>query len=178
MENATQQPLVRRRTLIIAAQIVGFAVFLGFAFWALRSNLGAAADALGEASYGDFAIGCGFVATYYLVFVLGWMKILGDWEIRIGYGTALRSEMVSMLAKYVPGGVWTPAARMVAMRREGVDDSATVGAAMFVEASLSAISGVLVFVLSLGSEHGADVPPAREPRPRRPRRGRGAPRRR
>ena len=148
----------RHRRLIVGAQIVAVLVFLAFAGWAVKGNFGDAKDGLERANLFEFLVGCLFVGAYYLVFVLGWMKILGDWGIRIGYGTALRSEMVSMLAKYVPGGVWTPAARMVAMRREGVDDSATVGAAMFVEASLSAISGVLVFVLSLGSEHGADVP--------------------
>jgi uncharacterized membrane protein YbhN (UPF0104 family) len=158
VENATRQPLVRRRTLIVAAQVVGFALFLAFALWALRSNLGAAADALGEASYGDFAIGCGFVATYYLVFVLGWRRLLADWGIRITYTTSLRSEMASMLAKYIPGGIWTPAARIVALRRAGVTDTALVGAAMFVEASLSAISGVLVFVVGLRWVHGVDAP--------------------
>ena len=30
---------------------------------------------------------------------------------------ALRAEMVSMLAKYVPGGVWTPAARVAALAK-------------------------------------------------------------
>ena len=37
------------------------------------------------------------------------------------YRAALQAEMVSMLAKYVPGGVWTPAARVVA-RSERRDD--------------------------------------------------------
>jgi uncharacterized membrane protein YbhN (UPF0104 family) len=149
----------RHRRLIIGGQAVGLLVFLGFAAWAAKGNVGDARDGLAKANVSEFVLGCVFVGAYYLVFVLGWMKILGDWEIRIGYGTALRSEMVSMLAKYVPGGVWTPAARIVALRREGVAvDPPTVGAAMFVEASLSAVSGVLVFVLSLGSEHGADVP--------------------
>ena len=63
-----------------------------------------------------------------------------------------------MLAKYIPGGIWTPAARIVSLRRAGVTDTALVGAAMFVEASLSAVSGVLVFVVGLRWVHGVDAP--------------------
>ena len=98
------------------------------------------------------------VAAYYLVFVFGWMRILAALEVRIDYETALRSEMVSMLAKYVPGGVWTPAARVVALRRAGVHDAALVTAAMLVEAGLSAVAGVIVFVVSLSWVHGVDAP--------------------
>jgi uncharacterized membrane protein YbhN (UPF0104 family) len=58
--------------------------------------------------------------------------------------------MVSMLAKYLPGALWTPAARTVALRRyAGVTDTATVLASILVEAGLSAISGVIVFIVSL-----------------------------
>ena len=66
---------------------------------------------------------CVALAVYYLVFVFGWMRILADWDIHISYPAALRAEMVSMLAKYVPGGVWTPAARVVAARRAGITDA-------------------------------------------------------
>jgi uncharacterized membrane protein YbhN (UPF0104 family) len=67
--------------------------------------------------------------------------------------------MVSMLAKYLPGGVWTPAARAVALRRSaGVTDTPTVLASILVEAGLSAISGVIVFVVSLAWVRGVDAP--------------------
>jgi glycosyltransferase 2 family protein len=103
-------------------------------------------------------LACAAVAAYYLVFVLGWMKILADWDVRISYPTALNSEIVSMLAKYVPGGVWTPAARVVAMRRAGVNDAALVTAAMLVEAGVSAVAGVLVFAISLVWVRGVSGP--------------------
>ena len=32
------------------------------------------------------------LAAYYLVFVLGWMRILADWDIHISYPAALRAE--------------------------------------------------------------------------------------
>ena len=70
-----------------------------------------------------FTLGCVALAGYYLVFVFGWMRILADWDIHISYPAALRAEMVSMLAKYVPGGFWTPAARVVAARRAGITDA-------------------------------------------------------
>jgi uncharacterized membrane protein YbhN (UPF0104 family) len=144
--------------MVIAAQLAGLAVFFGFAGWAVRGELGEAADGLEEANLGEFALGCAFVGVYYLAFVLGWRKILREWGIRISYRTALRAEMVSMLAKYVPGGVWTPAARIIAVRRAGVKDTALVAASIFIEAGLSAVAGVLVFVLSLRWVHGVDAP--------------------
>jgi uncharacterized membrane protein YbhN (UPF0104 family) len=144
--------------LLVAGELVAFAVFLGFAGWAVSGDLGAAVRGLRDANGGEFLIGCGFIALYYLVFVVGWVRILWAWDIRITYETALRSEMVSMLAKYVPGGIWTPAARIVAVRRAGVTDSALVAASMFVEAGLSAVAGVLVFVLGLRWVHGVDAP--------------------
>jgi uncharacterized membrane protein YbhN (UPF0104 family) len=86
------------------------------------------------------------------------MRILDTWGIRMPYGAALRAEMVSMLAKYVPGGVWTPAARVVAARRAGVDDVGLVTASMFVEAGVSAVAGVIVFVVSLAWVRDVNAP--------------------
>ena len=57
--------------------------------------------------------------------------------------------MLSLLAKYVPGGVWTPAARVVAARRYGITDTTLVLTSIALEAGLSAIAGVLVLLLGL-----------------------------
>jgi uncharacterized membrane protein YbhN (UPF0104 family) len=77
----------------------------------------------------------------------------------VPYRVALQAEMVSMLAKYIPGGVWTPAARTLALRRgANVTDTPTVLASILVEAALSAISGVIVFVISLRWVNGVDAP--------------------
>ena len=134
------------------------ALFLGLFTWGIHGSFKAAGNDLRNADVGYFVLACVAVAAYYLVFVVGWMFILADWGVRISYGTSLRSEMVSMLAKYVPGGVWTPAARVVAMRRAGVTDAALVTAAMLVEAGLSAVAGVLVFALSLAWVRGVNGP--------------------
>jgi hypothetical protein len=144
--------------LLVGLQLAILAIFLGSVGWAIRGSFRSAGRDLRDADPGLFALACAAVAAYYLVFVLGWIRILADWDVRITYPISLRAEMVSMLAKYVPGGVWTPAARVVAMRRAGVTDGALVTAAMLVEAGLSAVSGVIVFVISLIWVHGVDAP--------------------
>jgi uncharacterized membrane protein YbhN (UPF0104 family) len=63
-----------------------------------------------------------------------------------------------MLAKYIPGGIWTPAARVVAARRAGVTDAALVTSSMLLEAGLSAVAGVIVFVVSLPFVDNVDAP--------------------
>jgi uncharacterized membrane protein YbhN (UPF0104 family) len=148
----------QHRRVVAAAQVlvgVGIVIALLLAVKGAWSN---AADRLRDADPWDLLFATLALAAYYLLFVLGWMRILGAWGVRITYGTSLRAEMVSMLAKYIPGGVWTPAARIVALRRAGVTDGALVFAAMMVEAGLSAVAGVIVFVVSLSWVHGVDAP--------------------
>ena len=126
--------------------------------WALRDVWADAVPLLQNADLGDFAISLAIVAAYYLVFVLGWIRILAAYGIRIPYIVALQSEMLSMLAKYIPGGVWTPTARVVALRRFGVKDTPVVLASILLEAGLSALAGVGVFLVGLAIIGGADVP--------------------
>jgi len=67
--------------------------------------------------------------------------------------------MASMLAKYVPGGVWTPAARIVWLRRTGVRaPTPLLVSSILLEAGLSAVAGVLVFFVGLTMIGGADAP--------------------
>ena len=133
----------------VGVQLAVLAIFFGAIGWAVRGSIHAAGDDLRNADVLQFAIGCAFLAAYYLLFVLGWMRILSDWGHSISYPAALRAEMVSMLAKYVPGGVWTPAARVIAARKAGITDGALVTISMLIEAGISAVAGVLVFVVSL-----------------------------
>jgi uncharacterized membrane protein YbhN (UPF0104 family) len=143
---------------LVVAQLAVLAVFFGFVGWAVRGSFHDAANDLRDADPVYFVLACVAVAAYYLLFVLGWMRILSDWGIELSYPAALRAEMVSMLAKYVPGGVWTPAARVVAARRAGVTDGALVTASMLLEAGISAVAGVIVFVVSLAWVRGVDAP--------------------
>ncbi len=144
--------------VFITVQAVVLAVFLGFIGWALRGSFKDAGDDLRNADPVLFTLACVALAVYYLVFVFGWMRILADWDLHISYPAALRAEMVSMLAKYVPGGVWTPAARVVAARRAGITDGALVTVSILVEAGISAVAGVIVFVVSLLWMDQVDAP--------------------
>jgi glycosyltransferase 2 family protein len=149
----------RHRRLLGAVQIIllgGFFLSLG---WALRHQLHSAAHDLSNANLVLFALGCAALGGYYLVFVVGWMRILAEWGIELSYPAALRAEMISMLAKYIPGGIWTPAARVVAARRAGVTDAALVTSSMLLEAGISAVAGVIVFVVALPFVDNVDMSP-------------------
>jgi uncharacterized membrane protein YbhN (UPF0104 family) len=139
----------RHRRLLGALQLVILVIFFSALGWGLRGSFNSAANDLHHSNLAVFIAGCAVLGVYYLVFVFGWMWILREWGVRLSYPAALRAEMVSMLAKYIPGGIWTPAARVVAARRAGVTDAALVTSSMLLEAGLSAVAGVMVFVLSL-----------------------------
>jgi uncharacterized membrane protein YbhN (UPF0104 family) len=146
------------RRLLGVLQLLLLAGFLGVLGWALRGAVHSAARDLSRANLPLFGLGCAALGAYYLVFVLGWMRILAEWGIRLSYPAALRAEMLSMLAKYIPGGVWTPAARVVAARRAGVTDAALVTSSILLEAGISAIAGVIVFVVGLPFVDNVDAP--------------------
>ena len=148
----------RHRRLLGAVQLLLLAAFFLSLGWALRGSVRSAAHDLGDANLVLFALGCAALGAYYLAFVLGWMRILAEWDIHLSYPAALRAEMLSMLAKYVPGGIWTPAARVVAARRAGVTDAALVTSSMLLEAGISAVAGVIVFVLGLAFVDDVDAP--------------------
>jgi uncharacterized membrane protein YbhN (UPF0104 family) len=148
----------RHHRTTVAVQIVVAAILLVALAFAVHGSWANAGERLRDADYVQFGLALVALGAYYLLFVVGFMRILGAWGVAISYTAALRAEMVSMLAKYIPGGVWTPAARIVALRRAGVTDGALVFAAMMVEAGLSAVSGVIVFAVSLVWVHGVNAP--------------------
>jgi glycosyltransferase 2 family protein len=139
----------RHRRALGAAQLALLVIFFSLLGWGLRGSFASAAHDLDHSNLVVFVLGCAVLGIYYLVFVFGWMWILREWRVRLSYPAALRAEMISMLAKYIPGGIWTPAARVVAARRAGVTDAALVTSSMLLEAGLSAVAGVIVFVLGL-----------------------------
>ena len=148
----------RHRRLLGTLQIALLAVFFGIFAWALRGQIHSAAHDLNNANLVLFGLACAALGGYYLVFVIGWMRILAEWGVQLSYPAALRAEMLSMLAKYIPGGIWTPAARVVAARRAGVTDAALVTSSMLLEAGLSAVAGVIVFVVALPFVDKANAP--------------------
>jgi uncharacterized membrane protein YbhN (UPF0104 family) len=140
-------------------QLAILAIIVAFCVWGVRHEWSKAGSRLEHARPGYVALALLAISAYYLIFILGWIRMLAAWGIAVPYRVALQAEMVSMLAKYIPGGVWTPAARALALRRAaGVTDTGTVLASILVEAALSAISGVIVFVVSLAWVRGVDAP--------------------
>jgi glycosyltransferase 2 family protein len=147
------------RRLLIALQIAFVALLLGFLAWAFRGTWAEAAPRLRHADVGDLILACLFLALYYLLFVIGWQWILRAMGIYATYSVALQAEMASMLAKYIPGGIWTPAARVFWLRRAGgIDRTSVVVASILMEAGLSAIAGVVVLFCALPFAGHGDVP--------------------
>ena len=66
--------------------------------------------------------------------------------------------MASILAKYVPGTVWIPAARIAALRRLGIRATPLVLGSMAVEAGVSGVAGIIVFLVSLTTVGFSDAP--------------------
>jgi len=143
---------------VIALEIVAVTALLGVLAWAVRDVWSDAAPRLRHANLVDLGLATAALSAYYLVFVLGWMQILRAYGIRIPYRVALQAEMVSMLAKYVPGGVFTPAARVLVLRRLGIKETPVVLASILLEAGFSALAGVGVFVVGIAFIDGVEAP--------------------
>jgi hypothetical protein len=141
--------IARRRWLLVAIQLGALAVLLFFLGWAFRGAWREARPRLKDASPTDVAASIGILAAYYLLFTVAWQRMLAAWGLRIPYFIALQAEMASILAKYVPGTVWIPAARIAALRRAGVRATPLILSSMIVEAGLSGLAGIIVFFVSL-----------------------------
>src|SRR3954462_2066940 len=151
--------LRRRPRLLLALEIVVVVALVGLCVVGVRGQWAEAGPQLADADPLYLAAALVSVAAYYLVFFVGWIRLLAAWDVRVGYSVALQAEMISMLAKYIPGGVWTPAARVAALERlTGEKETGTILASILVEAVLSALSGVVVFVVSLAWVRDVDAP--------------------
>jgi glycosyltransferase 2 family protein len=150
---------LRRRRVLVALQLAFLAVVLAFLGWALRDVWSDALPRLADADPFTLAAALLVLAAYYCLFVVGWRWILAAFGIRIAYRLALQAEMASMLAKYVPGGVWTPLARIMWLRRAGrVEGTSLVLSSILLEAGLSAVAGILVFTAGLAAVEAVDAP--------------------
>jgi uncharacterized membrane protein YbhN (UPF0104 family) len=150
---------LRRRGVLIGIQLAFLAMVLAALGFALRDVWSDALPRLREADLAALFASLAVLAAYYFLFVVGWQWILGALGSRVAYRIALQAEMASMLAKYVPGGVWTPLARIVWLRRAGVESrTSLVLSSILLEAGLSAVAGILVFVASLAFVEAVDAP--------------------
>jgi hypothetical protein len=157
---ASRLPAVlRRRRVLVGLQIAFVAVVLAFLGWALRDVWSDAIPRLADADLLTLAAALLVLAAYYCLFVVGWQWILAAFGIRVPYRLALQAEMASMLAKYVPGGIWTPLARIMWLRRAGrVESTSLVLSSILLEAGLSAVAGILVFTAGLAAVEAVDAP--------------------
>jgi hypothetical protein len=151
--------VLRRRRVLVGLQVAFAAVVLGFLAWALGDVWSDAIPRLADADLVTLAAALLVLAAYYCLFVVGWQWILAAFGIRVPYRLALQAEMASMLAKYVPGGVWTPIARIMWLRRAGkVESTSLVLSSILLEAGLSAVAGILVFTGGLAAVEAVDAP--------------------
>ena len=150
-------PEKAKRRWLLWLQIALLVAGLAFGAIAGRNAWGDVEDRLRTLDPWLVAAAALVLAAYYLLFVVGWMIILRALGMRISYRHAIGAEMLSMLAKYVPGGVWTPAARVVACERVGLAPGPVL-ASIGYEAGLSAISGIIVLIISLPFAPSVDVP--------------------
>jgi glycosyltransferase 2 family protein len=150
--------LGRRRWVVVGLQLAAVAVLLGALGYAFRDAWEEAKPRLRHADLVDLGIALAILAAYYLLFTIAWQRILRAWGLRIPYFLALQAEMASILAKYIPGTVWIPAARVAALRRVGIRDTALILASVVLEAGLSAVAGVLIFFASLAALGVEDAP--------------------
>jgi uncharacterized membrane protein YbhN (UPF0104 family) len=155
---STLRRLANNRRVTIPLQLLLLGVLLGSLAWGVRDVWPDAAPRLRNADPVDLMFSLLILSAYYLLFVVGWIWILRAFGTRLPYRFALQAEMLSMLAKYIPGGVWTPAARVVALRRFGYTDTPVVLASIALEAGLSALSGVIVLLVSLPLVGVVDAP--------------------
>jgi glycosyltransferase 2 family protein len=150
---------LRRRRVVVGLQLALVAVILAFLGYAVRDVGADAVPRLADADPVYVAAALGVLGAYYLLFAVGWWWLLAAFGIRVSYGIALQAEMASMLAKYVPGGIWTPLARIVWLRRAGgVSDTSFVVSSILLEAGLSAVAGILVFTAGLAAVDAVEAP--------------------
>jgi len=151
--------VIRRRRVLVGLQVAFVAIVLAFLGWALRDVWSDAIPRLADADPLTLAAALLVLAAYYCLFVVGWQWILAAFGIQVPYRLALQAEMASMLAKYVPGGVWTPLARIMWLRRAGgVESTSLVLSSILLEAGLSAVAGILVFTAGLAAVEAVDAP--------------------
>ena len=150
---------LRRRRVLVGLQVAFLVGALAFLAYAVRDTWAEALPLLEDVDPLFLFASLVVLAAYYLLFVVGWQWILAAFGIRVAYRIALQAEMASMLAKYIPGGVWTPLARIVWLRRAGgVHDTSFVFSSILLEAGLSAVAGILVFVVGLTAVEEIDTP--------------------
>jgi uncharacterized membrane protein YbhN (UPF0104 family) len=146
-----------RRHGLYVVQVVALVVVAFFFLRAVARDWNTIQDQLDTISLWWVAASLLIITAYYLIFIVGWRIILHAFGYRVSYRQAVVADVGSMLAKYVPGGVWAPAARVVMCRRYGLPPGPVLASVGY-EAGLAAISGVLVFLAGLAFHPHVTLP--------------------
>ena len=154
----TFRALGRRRWVVIGLQLAAVAVLLGALGYAFGDAWDEAKPLLRDVDLEQLTISLIVLTAYYLLFTVAWQQILRAWGVPLPYFLALQAEMASILAKYIPGTVWIPAARVAALRRVGIKATALILASVVVEAGLSALAGIAIFFVALAAMGSSDAP--------------------
>jgi uncharacterized membrane protein YbhN (UPF0104 family) len=109
---------------------------------------------LQHVSHRDLALATLALAVYYLVFLQGWRILIRGCGDQLGYRPALAADVAAMLAKYVPGGVWAPIARVVVATRYGARRGPVL-VGLGYEVVLSTAAGLVVLAAAVtGTRYG------------------------
>ncbi len=150
-------PRSRKQLALIILQVVGVCVVAVLFGRQLAHSWHEIRPRLASLRYGWLAAGLATITAYYLLFIVGWRMVLRAFGQPISYRQAVLADIVSMLAKYLPGGVWTPAARVLMCQRYGLPPGPVLASVGY-EAGLSAIAGVLVFLGALAFHDSVNTP--------------------
>src|SRR3954465_6241779 len=84
----------QHRRLKLGLELGAGLVVVGFCAYAVRNEWGKAGPLLADTQPAWLGLALVTMAVYYLVFVVGWVRILAALGIHVSYGAALQSEMV------------------------------------------------------------------------------------
>jgi len=84
----------------------------------------------------------------HLMSACGWTLLLKMIGVKIEWVRGLKIFLLSMFARYIPGGVWSAMGRLYLCRLEGIPDSRS-GMSILLEQAYPVVSAGLVFVMSL-----------------------------
>jgi uncharacterized membrane protein YbhN (UPF0104 family) len=124
----------RRRSLLVAAQIVVAAVVLFFAGDTLRDYWNDVARRGPQLSFawGLVALSSALVLLAYAALVETWRRVLAAWDRTLPWGESARIWFVSNLGRYVPGKLWQIGAMGVMAQRRGISPIAATGSAIVI----------------------------------------------
>jgi len=144
----TQKPSRRRKWLLRVGQVIVLgliAYFWGRSLWSSWSDL---------SSY-QWRFNAGYLAASLVLLLIHiyllaqiWRWTLGKLGLRRPWVETTRIWALSQIARYLPGGVWDVAGRLVLASRAGYSRS-IVSVSILLEMVLQTVSAIIIFLVSL-----------------------------